>query len=542
MLVENITVERLDHLGVIAGVMKELGFVELIDSRITPDDREEITTGETIAGMVLNGLGFSDRPISLTPQFFQNKPLDVLFREGVRPEHFNRFKLGRSLDKVYAYGCDLLFSELALSVCRQEGVDQRFNSLDTTTFSLEGEYVPDTDEQAILITHGYSKDHRPDLKQAVLETLVSQDGGVPSACKSWDGNSSDNEIFKARAKGLIEQFKASESPRYLIADSKLYTKENASNLACLLFVTRIPETLKVVRQVIDQAFDFDAWQVLDEANDYQRVDLCHYGIDQRWLVVYSKAAGQRAQKSIVKATDREYEKVKKQLFHLQAQRFDSEEAAQKALHNIAKKLTYHRVDRSRLAQYVQYARKGRPTKDTPIKAIRWQIQARIVQDPDKIKVQQQRKACFVVGTNVPDTELTDAEIIAGYKGQSAAEGGFKFLKDPIFFVSSLFVKKPSRIQGLLMVMTLALLVYSVAQRRMRKQLEIQEEVLPNQIGQPTTRPTLRWIFQLLDGIHRVTLSVQGKIETMTEGLTDLRRKILRLFGQTVCQIYQISPT
>jgi transposase len=50
------------------------------------------------------------------------------------------------------------------------------------------------------------------------------------------------------------------------------------------------------------------------------------------------------------------------------------------------------------------------------------------------------------------------------------EGGFRFLKDPLFFVSSLFVKKPTRIQGLLMVMTLALLVYAVAQRRLRQEL------------------------------------------------------------------------
>ena len=102
MIVENISVERLDHLGVISGIMKELGISRLIDSRILPDDQEEITTGEAIEGMILNGLGFSDRPISLTPQFFENKPLDVLFREGVRPEYFNRFKLGRSLDKVCA--------------------------------------------------------------------------------------------------------------------------------------------------------------------------------------------------------------------------------------------------------------------------------------------------------------------------------------------------------------------------------------------------------------------------------------------------------
>ena len=157
--------------------MKELGISTLIDSRIFPDDQEEITTGEAIEGMILNGLGFSDRTISLTSQFFENKPLDVLFREGVRPEYFNRFKLGRSLDKVCAYGCDLLFGELALCVCQQEGVDPQFNSLDTTTFSLSGEYVPDKDEQAIWITRGYSKDHRPDLKQAVLEIMVSQDGG-----------------------------------------------------------------------------------------------------------------------------------------------------------------------------------------------------------------------------------------------------------------------------------------------------------------------------------------------------------------------------
>jgi len=278
---ENISVERLDHLGLISGVMKELGIGKFIDSRIPPEDKEEITTGEAVEGMILNGLGFSDRPLSLTPQFFENKPLDALFREGVCPESFNRFKLGRSLDKINAYGCDLLFSELSLSACHQEGVNQQFNSLDTTTFSLSGEYVPDPEEQAILITHGHSKDHRPDLKQVVVETIVSQDGGVPLVCKSWDGNSSDNEIFKVRSKALIEEFKTSDSPRYVIADSKLYTQKNASNLSCIPFVTRIPETLKVVGEVIDQAWDLDAWQVLDEANVYQRLDLGHYGINQR---------------------------------------------------------------------------------------------------------------------------------------------------------------------------------------------------------------------------------------------------------------------
>ncbi len=63
----------------------------MIDHRIVPDDREPITTGEAIAGMVLNGLGFSNRPVSLTPQFFQNKPVEILLRDGVEAEQFNRF-------------------------------------------------------------------------------------------------------------------------------------------------------------------------------------------------------------------------------------------------------------------------------------------------------------------------------------------------------------------------------------------------------------------------------------------------------------------
>jgi transposase len=98
-------------LGIIAGVIKGLKLIELIDSRIPSDTREEISCGEAIAGMIINGLGFSDRPLTLTPPFFENKALSNLFRQGVSAESFNRFKLGRALDDCHAYGCDLLFAD-----------------------------------------------------------------------------------------------------------------------------------------------------------------------------------------------------------------------------------------------------------------------------------------------------------------------------------------------------------------------------------------------------------------------------------------------
>ena len=179
------------------------------------------------------------------------------------------------------------------------------------------------------------------------------------------------------------------------------------------------------------------------------------------------------------------------------------------------------------------------TPQTPIKCVRWQINVHLVPDDGKITDARRRKSCFVIGTPIPESVLTDEQVICGYQGQSTVERGFRFLKDPVFFVSSLFVKKPSRIEGLLMVMTLALLVYCVAQRRLRASLAETGQTLPNQINQPTQRPTLRWIFQLLEGINRVVFTVEGHVRTIIEGVTNLRKQILLLFGQKICQTYQI---
>jgi transposase len=335
-------------------------------------------------------------------------------------------------------------------------------------------------------------------------------------------------------------FQNAPSPRYLIADSKLYHADNAPNLQKLGFITRIPNTIGTVSQVIAQALTWDAWHRLDDKTRYQCLELCHYGIAQRWLVVHSQAALERAEATIIKAKQREEEAIEKQLFHLQATRFKTPEVAHDALAALAKRWTYHQVESYTLIEHKRYAGKGRPTPHTPLKAIEWQIQGQVRPDQEAMWHHQHVKACFVLGTNIDASQLSDAAVIAAYKSQSCVEGGFRFLKAPLFFVSSLFVKKPSRMEGLLMVMTLALLVYSVAQRRMRQQLAHRNETVPNQINQPTVSPTLRWVFQLLEGIHRVRVTVQGQVHDLIEGLNDVQIKILRLFGEQVCCLYQIS--
>ena len=107
----------------------------------------------------------------------------------------------------------------------------------------------------------------------------------------------------------------------------------------------------------------------------------------------------------------------------------------------------------RLIDHTRSAGKGRPTPTTPIKAIAWQMHAQVRPDDEPIGQQTQRNACVVVGTTMDASPLSAAEVIRADKGQAQAAGDCRFLQDPRFFVSSVLVKNPCRIQGLLLVMT-----------------------------------------------------------------------------------------
>ena len=533
-------IERLDHLGIVAGIIDDLGIVNTIDARIGRSEREEISTGEAVKAMIINGLGFSDRPLSLTPQFYENKAIESLFRPGVSAEHFNRFKLGRAMDAIHKYGSELLFSEIALKACQQEKVDNRFNHLDTSSFSLTSKYLPHSDEHASQITHGYSKDHRPDLKQAVLEIMVSSDGGVPTLCKSWSGNSSDNKIFEERSRLLLKSFKEADSQKYFIADSKLYTEDNAANLKCLNYITRIPNTIGTVAPIIRQALASSFWISNGTSHRRYSVELCHYQVAQRWIVVDSEEARSRSEKTISKAVQREKTAIQKQLFHLKAMRFESQSEGEEAVSKLSHGWKYHIVSDIDRKAHSKFNGRGRPSKDAAVRCTRWQIALEVEENATTIRTAKEMGACYVLGTNIPTTSLSDEEVIRAYKKQSSVERGFRFLKDPIFFTSSLFLKKASRIEVLLFVMTVALLVYSIAERRLRKRLAETGQTIPNQIKQPTQQPTLRWVFQLLDGSNCVMFLANATRRVIVDGLNALRTRILTLLGDRVCSIYQIA--
>lgn len=82
--------KRLDHFGLIAGLCKKIRLVELIDD-LLPKTRGDvkISHGEAILAMIINGLGFSERRLYLTPLFFSDKATDKIFWEGFNPKYLN---------------------------------------------------------------------------------------------------------------------------------------------------------------------------------------------------------------------------------------------------------------------------------------------------------------------------------------------------------------------------------------------------------------------------------------------------------------------
>jgi hypothetical protein len=168
-----------------------------------------------------------------------------------------------------------------------------------------------------------------------LELTVSQDGGIPFVSQRWDGNTSDIGVFQARTQALLTAFKHAPRPRYLIADSQLYHEDNAIHLRLLGFITRIPNTIGSVSEAITHALALDSWHRLDTHTRYQRLERCHGGMAQRWLVVSSQAALERAEAMLSKARPREYVVIPTQLFLWQAKHFPTPEAAQETLAALA---------------------------------------------------------------------------------------------------------------------------------------------------------------------------------------------------------------
>ena len=159
----------------------------------------------------------------------------------------------------------------------------------------------------------------------------------------------------------------------------------------------------------------------------------------------------------------------------------------------------------------------------------WTVRATLTVHLQRAAREVQHRACVIIGTTITDpTALSDTHVIATSLRQGSARRGVRFLKDPLFLASSVFVKKPARIVALGFMMVLCLLVYRLAEGRLR--LAQRSQTIPSQTGKPTASPTLHWVFGCVEGIDVLTIRGPAQVRQRVLGLRPVHQQVLALLG------------
>ena len=258
-----------------------------------------------------------------------------------------------------------------------------------------------------------------------------------------------------------------------------------------------------------------------------------------WVMIRSEAAA-REHKMLKKIIEKEATTYTKTLWHLSNQLFECAHDAQAAGLQEAKGLKYHQVNW--LVEPVEkHAGRGRPKQGSELVTQGFRIIGSLVKDEARIALIKRRKGRFILASNQLDQSmLPDEYFLLEYKNQYKTEQGFGFIKDKTFEVASVFLKKPSQIQALMMIMTLCLMVYSFAQHHLRQALETANETIPNQIKKPTKKPSMSWAFRLFQGIQVWLIPNGEQLKELVVNLTSLTRQIIRYFGPVAEEIYASS--
>ena len=548
-----IRTKSIDHLGIVSGICKELGLVELIDSLVSSDPQRKLSVGEGIYALILNGLCFGNSTLYLSGQYFEDKPVEHLFRSGLEASDFTSHSLSSSLDAVYDYGIQKLFLQISLRAIQRYGIVSTSTHLDGTTFMVHGDKYKSEGLGEISLKKGHNKQHRHDLNQFVLELICSNREGIPLFMSVESGNETDKTAFSKVLQEYQDELLGQKSTLskanngHVVADSALYSADTLQKINHILWISRVPETIKSARKEIELSKS-RTWTRFEghEGYKYQEVTSNYGGQNQRWLILYSEASAKSGLLSVESAVVKQEMNLEKGSKSLYKEVYESELAAQSGVHKWFKGLkssekAYLKVGTIRVQKHEKYAvgkRKvdAQPEKTTfSIQNIEFERQEEAI---DKAK---HGKATFILATNDLDKkELPPDKWLTLYKDeQQNAERGFKFLKDPVFMLDKIFLKLPRRIMAMGMVMVLCLLVYTLAQFKFRKALIDQRKTVNNQLNKPTQRPTMRWIFSLLRGIQIAYVEIGNKTHRNIINLTAEQLYILNVFGGEIQGFYTL---
>lgn len=515
------------HLPVVSSYCRELGLIELINEMVP--SKMIVRPGQIIQAMVLDTLS-GRSPLYLLEDFMADQDIGLLIGENISPDKFNDTNISRALDAVFEVGTSKILTELGSNAAEKFGLDMGVVSYDTTSTNLWGDYRGCEEErppEGPVITHGYSKDHRPDLKQFMTE-LLCVERGVPIFGRTLDGNSSDktsNNEMLTNISSIMSKNGIQPGSFVYVADSAMVTEKNLATMGENLFISRLPANYGQCSIAIEKAVSADDWLdigILAETKETKNRPSARYkgsettvelhGKIYRAIVIHSTAHDSRRQKKIAKSLETSQKKIAKELKGC-VNEFACETDALKAIPTFEKASTALHSIKANIIP-VNIRKRGRPPKGAPAPTrVLYKIEWEVTENKQEVDRINKEAGCFVLITNAPNTgkmSLPIKDVLKTYKGQYGVESCFAFLKDPLI-TNDIFLKKPSRIDALGMVLVISLLVWRLMERSMRLHVEETGESMPGLNKQKTQRPTS---YMLTIHMNRIMVMCTAKGERL----------------------------
>lgn len=524
----------------IAKLCDEIGFEDLLNDQLEWDPvRCHRSPGQRIKAMVINILCHR-QPLYRVEEFYEKQDVENLFGPDVEADDFNDDSLARGLDKLHEAGAWQVYSSLSMSAVKALGLPIGVLHNDTTSVSVYGEY----DRPGELnITQGYSKDHRPDLKQIMMGLSVTQER-IPVLATMENGNTSDQKWNLAFIDKLRKTL-SDEAWRDLLyqADSALITKENLQNMDTdFRFLSRLPERYQLSQKLKDWAWEKNKWTPVGSLSDQkeaaayqiQSTEQKWEGRTYRFLVVHSDQLDKRKRKTFEKQLAKEKKQLQTAFGKLEKQTFQCAEDAHQALTQFQKDhmSRYFRIEGATQAeqQPVKRPKRGRPKKGEQSKT---QTVYRVQQtqmDTNQLAIDRDKRflSTFILITN--ETErYEDRELLKIYKGQSAAETRFRFLKNPQM-LHGIYLKYPHRVEALGIVFVMALLLYGILEYRVRQRLGQEKEPLILPGGRKSFRPTGQALLEKLTDVQVLIVEAQATQRFLLDNADETTKRIVQLAG------------
>ena len=504
LLPEDLSYSDVKYLPIIKHFAKKINLVDTLDTMV--NSQMELSPGIAILAMVIDTLS-GRTPLYRLEDFFFEKDTELLLGSDVQSERFCDYNLARVLDKIHQTGTQKVFSAIAQNAVTAFGIDAKRVHFDTTSVSVYGDY--DYTDEPFNITYGHSKDNRPDLKQFLI-SLLCVDRNIPILGTTEDGNASDktlnNELLGGISKHMARHGLEPGAFVY-VADSAFVTPDNLgrADQEKIQFLSRLPATYNECSRAISQAIAADSWIEIGTLNQthatkkrpaaYYRgfettVEL--YEHPYRAVVVHSSAHDKRRHKRIDRLLAQKRKKLESILKQVNAKVYFCGADAQTAVDKLkaATVGSYHHLQ-CEINKVAKYA-KGRPAKDKPRTPVgyEYELSVKITEDPSAVTPLRLEAGCFVLLCNIKNDDRfwSAKELLTLYKNQSGIEQNFGFLKDPVI-VNSIFLKRPSRIEVLGLVLLLSLLIWRLMERCMRQYIQSTGTMITGWKKKPTSLPT-----------------------------------------------------